>query len=358
MQATRPIFALYGAENRLRSHVNHVPGTHNFEQENREQLYAMVGDFFYPDDKAFVRTEIPSESELKTAEQLHVPLPEGNLDFYALALRLANDLTYAPFEANREWIDRWQRHERDRVRTLLRVPNYQPAPSAMTSHDVDVYRVTPHIFKCGEDWSVPAVEIAPKAAEPERTAVLVADGGRASQSTEVERLLQAGYRVVTVDPLLWGESNVAAQDPEYTYALFLAAVGERPLGIQVAQIAAVARWSRTNWPKHPVTIVASGPRASMAALVATALEPDTIDGAQLSGSLGSFRQLIDDNKAVEEFPELFPFGLLREVDVPLLVAMAVPRKVEFRNPSEQVIRSTAPISELYKRFGVDFQPAK
>ena len=35
---------------KLRSHVNHVPGTHNFEQDNREQLYAMIGDFFYPGD--------------------------------------------------------------------------------------------------------------------------------------------------------------------------------------------------------------------------------------------------------------------------------------------------------------------
>ena len=47
VEAARPIFALYGAEDRLRSHVNHVPGTHNFEQENREQLYAVIGDFLF-----------------------------------------------------------------------------------------------------------------------------------------------------------------------------------------------------------------------------------------------------------------------------------------------------------------------
>jgi len=48
MEAARPIFGLYGAENALRSHVNDVPGTHNYEKENREEFYKMAGDFFFP----------------------------------------------------------------------------------------------------------------------------------------------------------------------------------------------------------------------------------------------------------------------------------------------------------------------
>ncbi len=45
LAAARPAFAIVGAEGKLRAHVNHVPGTHNFEQENREQFYAMLADF-------------------------------------------------------------------------------------------------------------------------------------------------------------------------------------------------------------------------------------------------------------------------------------------------------------------------
>jgi len=33
MEAAGPIFGLYGAEKALRSHVNDVPGTHNYEEE-------------------------------------------------------------------------------------------------------------------------------------------------------------------------------------------------------------------------------------------------------------------------------------------------------------------------------------
>jgi hypothetical protein len=334
-----------------------VPGTHNFEQENREKFFAMVADYFYPGDKAFVRTEIPSEGELKTAEQLHVPLPADNVDFHMLAKSLLPATGDLP-TSDKSAAELWQRQKRERLRALLRVPNYAPSSSGETSREVGEHRVTTRLLKCGDNWTLPVAEIAPASNKPERTAVVIADAGRASQLAEVERLLQANYRVVAVDPLLWGESKVAAQDPEYTYALFLATVGERPLGIQAAQVTAVARWAQSTWPDQPLMLVAAGPRASMAALVATALEPETIAGTQLSESLASFRQLIDDNKPVEEFPELFPFGLLTEVDVPELLAMAVPRKVEFRNPSARVVQATATIIEIYKLFGVEFQPAK
>jgi dienelactone hydrolase len=46
LQAGQPVFKLCGQENRLRSHINYDPGTHNYEQDNREAFYRMVGDCF------------------------------------------------------------------------------------------------------------------------------------------------------------------------------------------------------------------------------------------------------------------------------------------------------------------------
>src|SRR5438477_4705995 len=70
LEAAKPIFALYGAENALRSHVNDVPGTHNYEKENREEFYKMAGDFFFPGKLDY--HEIECSRELKTKEQLQV----------------------------------------------------------------------------------------------------------------------------------------------------------------------------------------------------------------------------------------------------------------------------------------------
>ena len=44
LDAAGPVFKLFKADAKLRWHNNHVPGTHNFEQENREVLYRMLGD--------------------------------------------------------------------------------------------------------------------------------------------------------------------------------------------------------------------------------------------------------------------------------------------------------------------------
>ena len=40
-------------EDQLRSHVNEDPGRHNYEKDNRQAFYRMVGDFFFPGDKGF-----------------------------------------------------------------------------------------------------------------------------------------------------------------------------------------------------------------------------------------------------------------------------------------------------------------
>src|SRR5205823_11650475 len=92
MKVSGPVFKLFGKEDHLRSHVNFVPGTHNFEQENREAFYRMVGDFFYPGDAHFNAREIPSTSEVKTQDDMAVPLPSPNQDFHTLAVALSKDL--------------------------------------------------------------------------------------------------------------------------------------------------------------------------------------------------------------------------------------------------------------------------
>ena len=105
---------------------------------------------------------------------------------------------------------------------------------------------------------------------------------------QAERLLKAGYRVLAVDPFYFGESKIAGRD--FLFALLVAAVGDRPLGLQASQVAAVARWSRAAVPDQPVTVVACGPRSSLFALVAAGLESEAIADLQLHGSLGSLRR--------------------------------------------------------------------
>ena len=53
-------------------------------------------------------------------------------------------------------------------------------------------------------------------------------------------LLDSGKRVLAVDPFYFGESGLGKR--AYLFGLLVSAVGERPLGIQTAQLSAICRW--------------------------------------------------------------------------------------------------------------------
>jgi hypothetical protein len=120
---------------------------------------------------------------------------------------------------------------------------------------------------------------------------------------------EKGQRVIAVDPFYFGESKITKRD--WLFALLVSSIGERPLGIQASQIAAVARWA-----KSPVTIEAFGPRTSLIATVAAALEPRAIAATKTHGALSSLHDVLRSDMTVDKFPEFFTFGLLESWDIP------------------------------------------
>ena len=206
-------------------------------------------------------------------------------------------------------------------------------------------------LQMGGAWTVPAVELA--RGDPTETAVLVADGGRATAAGQVARLLDSGHRVIALDPFYFGESKIAQR--AHLFALLVAGVGDRPLGLQAGQVAAVARWASARHGNRPVTLVASGHRCSTFALVAAALEEKAIGRVELHGSLGSLREVIEGNWSVTEKPELFCFGLLEAFDVKQLTALVAPRPVRFIDPSDRAKSELAGLGAWYRLLGGKFE---
>src|SRR5262245_53220651 len=65
-----PFFRLHGKESNLRSHVNHFPGNHNYGIDNREALYRMVCEQFFPESASVSSEEIPCATEHQPLAQL------------------------------------------------------------------------------------------------------------------------------------------------------------------------------------------------------------------------------------------------------------------------------------------------
>lgn len=319
VDAAGPIFKLYGREGALRTHVNYVPGDHNYGQDNRQAFYRMLGDFVAGTNETFSGIEIPSEGEVKTYEQLTVALPEANADFNSIARGLARDLPRdGKVPTGERALATWREGKRAQLREVVRAKHSRATAERVdrTKHgkvDVTFWRI-----RVDDEWTVPAVEFAPT--EPKGTTILIGDAGRQKLAAEVEALLQARHRVLAVDPFYFGESRIRSRD--FLYALLLAAMGDRPLGVQASQLTAVSRWAQERQPKLPVTLKAVGPRSGLFALVAAALEPDVISDVELVSGMNSLKEVIEGNGSVDKTPELFCFGLLEHFDISQLQAMA------------------------------------
>ena len=326
LDAARPIYKLFGQEANLHDHVNHDPGTHNFEQDNREALYRVVGQHFFPGDKDFNVKEIDSQSEIKTPEELNVELPPDNLDFHEIALRLMSGLPRQVAPQAEETRARWQPEARKQLAAIVKYHEWGVKVEEAASEEAAGMQVKRWKLRVENEWTLPAVEFSK--GEPQGTTLVVADGGRGAAAGEVEKLLAAGQRVVVLDPFYLGENKIQRRD--YLWGLLVSSVAERPLGVQSSQIAAVARWLKSEQGGE-VKVLSIGPRTSLMALTAAALEPEAIAGLTMHQPLSSLKEIVQGNKAVTEAPEYFCFGLLEQFDLPHLAAMVAPRDVNIRD---------------------------
>jgi hypothetical protein len=320
--------------------VNYDPGTHNFERDNREALYKVIGQHWYAGDTRFSLNEIECAGEVKTAEQLAVDLPADNLDLQKLAANLMERLPA-------------KQPSRAEVAAILRLPKENNL-AAVKGEKAYAGPLTIQRWKLriGDAWTVPAVELAPALAKG--TTLILADGGRSSSSEAVADALAQGRRVVAIDPFYLGESKIEKRD--FLFALLVSSVGERPLGVQASQLQSIARWLKADREAGDVQIAAIGPRTSLMALAAAASDEKSIDGLSLTGSLGSLKEVIEQGGQVDQTPEQFCFGLLSTADIEQLAILVAPRPVKFVQPSDRVKTELAGLKQVYAEHGQTFDP--
>lgn len=321
LDAALPIYRLYGAGKSVRSHVNHDPGTHNFLRDNRQQLYGMLSDFFLGGQGG--KEEIPAATEIKTFEELSVPLSKENHDFNSLAKELMADL---PRNRSIKASVIWRNHRRHELRKIVGAHDYSVTAKIASRDEIGNVKVTYRPLRIGDDWTIPATEFV--GSDIYGTTILMADKGRKSLATETAELLQKGQRVVAIDPFYLGESKIASRD--FLFALVVATVGERPLGLQASQIGAISGWVNRIFRDGPVTVKAVGPRISTAALIGASLWPQTVSRLELVDALPSLKTSIEENWNVREAPELFCFGLLEQFDIPQLRTLVGEHRVVSR----------------------------
>ena len=304
----RPFFRLYGKEESLAWHENTDPSNHNYQLDNRLQAYRFFTRNFGLEE---VKEEIPVDSEVRTVEELSAGLPENNLTILGLARKLADGLEH--FSGTREQLRHVVKYHATAVRRVWAMDNSKSKGLQSESYRFD--------FENGLSASgVTVHSIA--VAHPERATIVLDDRGRKSALNEVSERVDRGERVLAADLLLTGDATPEKPGP-FAYAQLLSTVGDRPLGIQAAQLIGLARWLGTG----PVRVETNGIRTQMAALIAAALEPALFREVVVRGGMTSLRHLLDEPVEYHDAPDLFCLDLYKGFDIDRLRELAAPARV-------------------------------
>lgn len=328
----RNVYNICCAKEKFVTHVNHNPGTHNYGQDNREAFYRLLHRHVLDPDTDFLPMEFPIEdSEIKTAEELAVPMPVENLTLHELAMKISASFHKNTTSAIEGCHSKGLMKRRQRLQEIVRLPEYSATVELLEQLDEDELSALRWRMQLDDEWTLPVVEYRSKDARD--SIIVLCDVGRESATSQIEELVAGGNRVMAVDLLGFGEADPGSGpgDHDDVIQMLIATVGERPLGIQAAQLIALAKWTSGNADKRAPDILAVGPRSSVIGLVAKALRPESFAKLKLRGAWPSLREVILRNMKGEEAPELFCFGLLEEFDIPQLVDLAGPQQVVFED---------------------------
>jgi dienelactone hydrolase len=321
----KPFFKLYGVPGNLAWHENFVPGVHNYQIDNRIQAYQFFTEHFH---LPVAEHEIFSDSEIRNAQELAIGVPADNLTILALAKKLAAKITREPIPVAGIERTTWDRSNRENLKSVvrykavsmtraLRMTNSKGMGFESLSYRFDLsngLRATGIWFK--QDGSPDAEPIT----------IVLNDKGYKAAGQEVFEQLSSGHEVLALD-LLFNGATMPEPPDSSDWVLLVDAIGDRSLGLEVAQLLAVTNWLRSARGASTIQVATDGIRNQVIALIAAAIEPAAFSGLASQNAMKSFAYLLDKPVPLRSAPELFCLDLYKDFDLDSLTALASSVKI-------------------------------
>jgi dienelactone hydrolase len=324
-----PFFTLFGKPDNLKWHENRDPGTHNYQLDNRLQAYQFFTRHF---GLTAVPDEIPQGAEIKSYHDLVVGLPKDNLNILGLAKQLASGIERPPIPHAADSKFDWARSEREKLRELVR---YQPAslkhPWAVANTKDKGVESRSYRFELNNGLSATGIWVkAITSPDNAPATVVLKDEGKESAAAEVSERVNRGEQILALDLLFTGdaspEDTPVTEKPQYL-AQLLATMGDRPLGIEVAQLVAITQWLRKTGHTETTRLECTGMRNQVRALIASALEPTLYSEIVVHKGIRSLSYLLDAPVLFDRAPDLFCLDLYKKFDLDRLTVLAEPTRL-------------------------------
>jgi hypothetical protein len=321
--AIKPIFKLYGKEEALGWHENRDPGTHNYQLDNRLQAYRFFSKNF---NLPAIDNEIPSDSEIKSYDELVVGLPKDNLTILGLARKLASNITRQPVPTDATARSAWVGDAKARLKQVVR---YKPVKIdrawTVANTKNKGLESRSYLFSMNNGLSANAVwfkAISTPADVP--VTLVVNDKGKKAAGAEVADRVNRGEQVLAIDLLFTGDAWREVNSFEFQQMLH--GTGDRSIGMEAAQMIEIARWMKGQSNTPQVRVESSGLRNQVAATIASALEPELFSEIVIHEGMASLSYLLEKPVEYQEAAELFCLDLYKDFDLDRLEAVAAPAK--------------------------------
>jgi dienelactone hydrolase len=317
----KPFFQLYGAPDNLAWSENLYPGTHNYQLENRNQAYRFFSTYF---KLPLLDGEIYSDDEIRTPQELSIGVPADNLTFVTLARHLAKQIHHESPSTDSEARQAWTKAERQKLKSVVR---YEPV-SIVRALRVDNdrafdFRTLSYRFDFSNELSANGILLREEAAPEDAAATIVLDDkGYKAATNRVTQYLDRGEQVLALDLFFNGD----LLPDRGSWELLTDSSGARPLGLEAAQLVAIARWLHSTTGK-PVQVETVGIRNQVIALTAAAIAPEDFSLVTSANGMKTLSNLIDTPVPFRSAPELFCLDLYRYFDIDTLEALAAPTKI-------------------------------
>jgi len=326
-----PFFRLYGKEEGFQFYQSTSISAHNYGLDDRVQAYAFfVKHFHLPAGSA----EIPVGENVKTYNELQGGIPADNLTILGLARKMAGQLQHPPAPASQPERAAWSSSQRAALREVVRFHpvNVSHAFLLSNTYHNQVESVS-YRWEMSNGLGATGVwlqETSTANAAP--LTIVLNDGGKkaaAKQSwgrvPEVAHRMERGEQVLVADLLFTGDDTPS--QPTHLFSEMLAAAGERPLGIEAAQLVSLARWAQNHWAPSRIRLESTGIRSQVVSLVASALEPRLFSEVAIHDGMHSLRYLLEKPVTYQEASDLFCLDLFKDFDLDRLAAVAEPTTV-------------------------------
>ena len=324
-EAVKPYFQMYGAQGNLGWHENLDPGVHNYQLDNRIQAYRFFTEHFH---LPVVDNEIFSDGEIHTAQELAAGIPTGNQTVLGLARSMAAKIRREPTPGSGEARALWMQTKRAELKSVVR---YQPVKVdralRMANSRGMGFRSLSYRFDLSNALSATGIWFKQEASpSSEPVTIVLNDKGYQAAGEQVFQSLSSGHEVLALDVLFNGATRPELPDSS-GWELLVDSSGDRSLGLEVAQVLAVAHWLRTSGEATEIKVETDGIRNEVIAAVAAALDPGAFTAVTSQNGMKILGYLLEKPVSLRDAPELFCLDLYKDFDIDLLGLLSAPTKV-------------------------------